>query len=155
MDNNFRSIRSIRSLDLLNSARREDESFLNLASEEVKKLCSPLLLDTPELEDLMNKINKELDVGLSTEDDKPKELKMLNTFVKEISSQRIPGRYISLDFKGRYYRILLVTMSAEADKTTVDETLYTIPKKVRTQSGEAVRTDSTLLRKLIVLQICC
>ncbi|KER23675.1 hypothetical protein T265_14585, partial [Opisthorchis viverrini] len=88
MDNNIRSIRSIKSLDLLNSTRREDESFLNLASEEVKKLCSPLLLETSKLEELMNKLNKELDVGLSTEDDKPKELKMLNTFVKELSSQR-------------------------------------------------------------------
>ncbi|TGZ56603.1 hypothetical protein CRM22_010128, partial [Opisthorchis felineus] len=152
---NFRSIRSIRSLDLLNSARREDESFMNLASEEVKKLCEPLLLETSKLEEIMNKLNKELDIGLSTEDDKPKELKMLNTFVKQISAQRITGQYISLDFKGRYYRILLVTMAAEADKTTVDETLYTIPKKVRTQSGEAVRTNFTLLRKLIVLQICC
>lgn len=52
-----------------------------------------------------------------------------------------------MDFKGKYYRVLLVTYSKELEKSTLDETLYTIPKKIRNTTGEEV--------KVIVLNTNC
>ncbi|CAH8484691.1 unnamed protein product [Dicrocoelium dendriticum] len=137
MERRLHSIRSLRSLDLLNSRRNEKDTFNDLASDEIKSLCAPFYLEQSSLEKFMNLMHEQVEIGLQDEE-VTHDLKLLNTFVNEIPKRKISGDYLCLDFKGRYYRMVLIRMSKDIDKTGIDETLYTIPKKVRLQSGSSV-----------------
>ncbi|KAA0190045.1 Phosphotransferase [Fasciolopsis buskii] len=67
-----------------------------------------------------------------------KGLRTYNTYITKITLHKEPGRYLTLDFKGRYYRVVLIKISPELEAPSLDETLYTIPKGMRLLSAEEV-----------------
>ncbi|CAL8093339.1 unnamed protein product [Calicophoron daubneyi] len=129
----FKSIRSLRSLDVLNTSRKEGETFADLAKNEIKNLCGPFIMSNEKMEAVMNTLNEQIENGLCKS---PNGLRLVNTFVTEISTLREPRKYIALDFKGQYYRVSLTTVSRELDDSSMEETLYTIPKKIRSGPSE-------------------
>ncbi|TPP65375.1 Phosphotransferase [Fasciola gigantica] len=106
-------------------------------SPSIKKICQPLRLTKDECVKLMRILNEEIDIGNGiAKPDGMKGLRTYNTFVTEISLHKEPGTFLTLDFKGKYYRVILTKISSELESTEADETLYIIPKRMRLLSKE-------------------
>ncbi|VDP99106.1 unnamed protein product [Trichobilharzia regenti] len=75
--------------------------------------------------------------ALKTVDDKSlKGMKMLNTFLEKKSGLLKPGRYLCLDFKGKYYRLVLTTVSEDIQEIKKEEEYYFISRQLRSSNAE-------------------
>ncbi|CAH8851702.1 unnamed protein product [Trichobilharzia szidati] len=110
-----------------------------LAVEELCRLCQPVDLNITKCEELLDIITDNALRALKTVDDKSlKGMKMLNTFIEKKSAFMKPGRYLCLDFKGKYYRLVLTTVSEDVQEIKKEEEYYSISNRLRCSNAETV-----------------
>ncbi|CAL1614897.1 unnamed protein product [Knipowitschia caucasica] len=107
-----------------------------LTIEEV--LCK-FRLPREELEEVMSRMQREMDRGLRIETHEEASVKMLPTYVCSTPEGSEVGDFLALDLGGTNFRVMLVKVGADEDRSWKIETknqMYSIPEDAMTGTAE-------------------
>ena len=97
-------------------------------SQPVEQVLKSFHLDDEALRSIKAAIGRELELGLR--DEEKATIKMLITYVRELSRGDESGSYLALDLGGTHFRVLLVTMSPGVSEPKVTSTIHDIPAEM-------------------------
>jgi len=107
-------------------------------------------LSDDSLKNIKNDMSKEFELGLRDEDSAT--IKMLVTYVRELSRGDEVGSYLALDLGGTHFRVLLVEMTGEGDEPCVTTVVHDIPAELLTTSNGQLLFDYIALKLLEFVQ---
>ncbi len=92
----------------------------------------------------MQKLEREMESGLSPETHDTADVKMFPTYVRNIANGSETGQVLALDLGGTNFRVLLVTLLPQS-KVELTSKIFVIPQSI--MLGEGVTVNSKLFSK--------
>uniref|UniRef100_A0A8D0CH72 Phosphotransferase n=1 Tax=Scleropages formosus TaxID=113540 RepID=A0A8D0CH72_SCLFO len=105
----------------------------------VDQILSEFRLEKTELEDVMWRLQREMDRGLRSETHKEASVKMLPTYVCSTPEGSEVGDFLALDLGGTNFRVMLVKVGEDEEtgwKLETKHQMYSIPEDAMTGTAE-------------------
>uniref|UniRef100_A0A3B4AFN5 Phosphotransferase n=1 Tax=Periophthalmus magnuspinnatus TaxID=409849 RepID=A0A3B4AFN5_9GOBI len=109
------------------------------SSERIEEILSKFRLNKEELEEVMNRMQLEMERGLRIETHEEASVKMLPTYVCSTPEGSEVGDFLALDLGGTNFRVMLVKVGKDEDRSWKIETknqMYSIPEDAMTGTAE-------------------
>lgn len=121
-------------------------SKAELATLCVDQIINGFHISDNSLRTIKNLIGQEIELGLRDEDRAT--IKMLITYVRELSRGDETGTYLALDLGGTHFRVLLVNLSEGANEPKVTSVVHDIPHEMLVTPNGQELFDYIALRLL-------
>ena len=102
--------------------------------ERVNSILKPLSLSLDQMKDIGNRLNKEMDLGLSKKTHATASLKMFPTYVESLPDGSERGEFFAVDLGGSNFRILLIHLLD--GNVQMENEIFAITKAEMTGPGE-------------------
>ncbi|KAK7934411.1 hypothetical protein WMY93_005307 [Mugilogobius chulae] len=105
----------------------------------IEEILSKFRLNKEELEEVMNRMQREMDRGLRIDTHEESSVKMLPTYVCSTPEGSEVGDFLALDLGGTNFRVMLVKVGKDDDRSWKIETknqMYSIPEDAMTGTAE-------------------
>ncbi|CAG7819509.1 unnamed protein product [Allacma fusca] len=110
-------------------------------SDKVLEVCSELILSEKHLNEVMERLRKEIVKGLSKETNETATVKCFPTYVRNLPNGKERGKFLALDLGGTNFRVLLIELGGdnrEPTKFKMQSKIYAIPQNIMLGPGEAL-----------------
>uniref|UniRef100_A0A3B3Q4W4 Phosphotransferase n=1 Tax=Paramormyrops kingsleyae TaxID=1676925 RepID=A0A3B3Q4W4_9TELE len=109
------------------------------AIKEVDQILSELNLEKADLEEVMRRLQREMERGLRLETHQEASVKMLPTYVRSSPEGSEVGDFLALDLGGTNFRVMLVKVGEDEEtgwKLETKQQMYSIPEDAMTGTAE-------------------
>ncbi|KAK7578137.1 hypothetical protein V9T40_010342 [Parthenolecanium corni] len=101
--------------------------------KEIREACQDMVLSEEQLKDIMDRLLKNINEGLSKENHDSAAVKCYVTYVQDLPSGKERGRFLALDLGGTNFRVLLITLGE--NHFDMKSKIYAIPQEIMTGPG--------------------
>ncbi|XP_049295125.1 hexokinase type 2 isoform X2 [Anopheles funestus] len=102
--------------------------------KEIRDQCKELILTDKQIEEIMRRVIKEINRGLSKETHAEADVKCFITYVQDLPNGKEKGKFLALDLGGTNFRVLLIHLKDENDFEMLSK-IYAIPQSIMLGSG--------------------
>ncbi|XP_076631471.1 hexokinase A isoform X1 [Colletes latitarsis] len=113
--------------------RAADEPLGLTITDEIKDICKDLVLSDDQLRLVMEKLNGEINKGLSKQTHESAIVKCFTTYVQDLPNGTESGNFLALDLGGTNFRVLLITLDGQ--KFDMKSKIYAISQSLMLGSG--------------------
>ncbi|XP_076295829.1 hexokinase A isoform X2 [Lasioglossum baleicum] len=99
----------------------------------IKDICKNLILSDDQLRMVMERLDAEINKGLSKETHKNSTVKCFTTYVQDLPDGTEKGNFLALDLGGTNFRVLLITL--EGMNFDMKSKIYAIPQSLMLGTG--------------------
>lgn len=104
------------------------------ASKEIVERCQEFILIDERLHDIMERLNVEINRGLSKADHNNADVKCFITYVQDLPNGKENGKYLALDLGGTNFRVLLIHLGGN-NEFQMESKIYDIPDSLKVGAG--------------------
>lgn len=108
-------------------------STSGMIKQEIKDICKDLVLSDDQLRKVMERLDAEINRGLSKETHKDSIVKCFTTYVQDLPDGTEKGNFLALDLGGTNFRVLLITL--EGMSFDMKSKIYAIPQSLMLGTG--------------------
>ncbi|CAH8563309.1 unnamed protein product [Heterobilharzia americana] len=102
---------------------------------KVVEILKPLDLSVVDYEEICERMNEAMRLGLQKSTNEKSSIKMFPSYVTRTPNGTEVGNYLALDLGGTNYRVLSVTLEGKGKHPRIQERTYSIPAEKMTGSG--------------------
>uniref|UniRef100_A0A182SP46 Phosphotransferase n=1 Tax=Anopheles maculatus TaxID=74869 RepID=A0A182SP46_9DIPT len=102
--------------------------------EKIREQCKELILTDKQIEEIMRRVIKEINRGLSKQTHAEADVKCFITYVQDLPNGKEKGKFLALDLGGTNFRVLLIHLKDENDFEMLSK-IYAIPQSIMLGSG--------------------
>ncbi|XP_076229304.1 hexokinase A isoform X2 [Nomia melanderi] len=102
--------------------------------QPIKDICKDLVLSDDQLHMLMDRLDEEIQKGLTKETHKDAIVKCFTTYVQDLPNGTEKGNFLALDLGGTNFRVLLITL--EGMNFDMKSKIYAIPQSLMLGTGK-------------------
>jgi hexokinase len=103
-------------------------------SKEIEKKCEELIISDATTQRLMDLMLKELNKGLSKNENRDADMKCFITYIRDLPNGTERGKFLALDLGGTNFRVLIIHLKSETD-VQMESKIYAIPQAIMLGSG--------------------
>ncbi|XP_017762059.1 PREDICTED: hexokinase type 2 isoform X2 [Eufriesea mexicana] len=112
--------------------RTIDEKWEHI-DQKIRDICKDLVLSDDQLRMVMQKLDEEINKGLSKETHNQASVKCFTTYVQDLPDGTEKGNFLALDLGGTNFRVLLITL--EGQNFVMKSKIYAIPQSLMLGTG--------------------
>nr|CAH8856878.1 unnamed protein product [Trichobilharzia regenti] len=104
--------------------------------EKVVEIMKPLDLSVVDYEELCERMNEAMRLGLQKSTNEKSSIKMFPSYVTRTPNGTETGNFLALDLGGTNYRVLAVTLDGKGKPPRIQERTYCVPSEKMSGSGK-------------------
>lgn len=104
-----------------------------MIKQEIRDVCKDLILSDDTLRTVMQRLNDEMDKGLSKATHSQSVVKCFPTYVQDLPNGTEKGNFLALDLGGTNFRVLLITLDGQ--NFDMKSKIYAIPQSLMLGTG--------------------
>ncbi|XP_043209946.1 hexokinase type 2-like isoform X3 [Amphibalanus amphitrite] len=102
-------------------------------SARIEEFCQELVLTPEQIQDVYDKLMKQINLGLGKETNAQAAVKCFPTYVKELPNGHERGRFLALDLGGTNFRVLLIELNDGNFK--MESKIFAVPQSIMQGAG--------------------
>lgn len=102
---------------------------------EVVDLCKKFEISDQQMKDVVDRLLKEIQMGLSKDTHARAMVKCFVTYVQDLPTGKERGKFLALDLGGTNFRVLLVSLKGDASEPDIVAKSFVMPQAVITGPG--------------------